>query len=138
MSKNTTLNPGVGGDIVATDDIAGIKYQRMKVNFGVDGVAVDVSAVDPMPVVLASSQTGPYRGASSYLSGVSGTASIAAGARIVSLSATSTAGGTIQILGGASVVLPPGTAFSEGYSGFVGPGNIVFTGTDSYYVAVNL
>ena len=104
------------------------------------------SMAQSVPVVIAADQTpipvtdsaDPYRGASSYLSGVSGSMAIAAGARIVSLSATSMAGGTIQILGGVSIVLPPGTAFTDGYSGFTGPGNIVFTGTDSYYVAVNL
>jgi len=53
MSDNTVLNPGTGGDIVATDDIAGIKFQRVKVNFGADGVAVDVSGANPLPVASA-------------------------------------------------------------------------------------
>ena len=34
MADNTTLNPGVGGDVIATDDIAGVKYQRIKIGFG--------------------------------------------------------------------------------------------------------
>ena len=50
MSDNTQLNPGQGGDVVATDDIGGVKYQRVKVNFGVDGAATDVSVVNPLPV----------------------------------------------------------------------------------------
>jgi hypothetical protein len=35
---------------VATDEIAGKHYQRVKATFGVDGVATDVSASDPLPV----------------------------------------------------------------------------------------
>ena len=50
MPDNTTLNPGVGGDSIASDDIGGVKFQRVKVAFGVDGVAADVSAIDPLPV----------------------------------------------------------------------------------------
>ena len=53
MADNTQLNAGTGGDVVATDDIAGVKYQRVKVNYGVDGAAVDVSAANPLPVGLA-------------------------------------------------------------------------------------
>ena len=57
MSDNTVLNPGAGGDVVATDDIGGVKFQRVKVNFGADGVALDVSSANPLPVVFASSAT---------------------------------------------------------------------------------
>lgn len=30
MADNTTLDPGTGGDVIATDDVAGVKYQRVK------------------------------------------------------------------------------------------------------------
>ena len=98
-----------------------------------------------VPVVLASNQTplsiqnlgNPYRGTSSYFSGVSGTVSIPAGARVVSFSAHSATGGTVTIFGGSSIIIPSGNAWSDDYSGFVGPGDIVLTGTDSYYVAIN-
>ena len=56
MTDNTTLNPGTGGDVIATDDIAGVKYQRIKTGFGGDGVYTDVSAADPLPAPL---NTGP-------------------------------------------------------------------------------
>lgn len=52
MADNTTLNIGTGGDVIATDDIGGVKHQRVKVEFGVDGVASDVSAANPLPVVI--------------------------------------------------------------------------------------
>ena len=50
MADNTTLNAGTGGDVIASDDIDGVKYQRIKPAFGVDGVAVDVSTENPLPV----------------------------------------------------------------------------------------
>jgi hypothetical protein len=50
MADNTVLNPGSGGDTIASDDIAGVKYQRVKPAWGVDGSAVDVSAAAPLPV----------------------------------------------------------------------------------------
>lgn len=50
MADNVTLNAGSGGDTVAADDIAGVKHQRVKAQFGVDGSATDVSAADPLPV----------------------------------------------------------------------------------------
>ena len=48
MADNTTL-PGTG-DVIATDDVGGVKYQRVKPAFGGDGVAIDVSATNPLPV----------------------------------------------------------------------------------------
>lgn len=49
MSDFVPITPGVGADI-AVDDIAGRKFQRVKLTFGADGSAVDVSAADPVPV----------------------------------------------------------------------------------------
>lgn len=54
MADNTELNPGSGGDIAATDDIAGVKYQRVKFTLGADGINDgDVHAGNPMPVAGA-------------------------------------------------------------------------------------
>lgn len=50
MADNTELNAGTGGDTIATDDIAGIKHQRVKVQHGADGSATDASAAAPLPV----------------------------------------------------------------------------------------
>lgn len=49
MADNTTL-PGTG-DVIASDDIGGVKYQRVKVTHGADGSATDTSTADPFPVV---------------------------------------------------------------------------------------
>lgn len=51
MAENTTLNPGTGGDIIATDDIGGVKHQRVKVQYGDNGSATDVSAANPLPIL---------------------------------------------------------------------------------------
>lgn len=53
MADNTTLNAGSGGDIIATDDLAGVKHQLVKVEFGGDGVATMVSTSNPLPVQIA-------------------------------------------------------------------------------------
>lgn len=53
MADNTVLSVGTGGDTIASDDISGVKHQRVKVEFGVDGSATDVSASDPLPTAAA-------------------------------------------------------------------------------------
>lgn len=53
MADNTTLNTGTGGDVIGSDDIAGVKYQRVKLIHGADGVnAGDVASGNPLPVTL--------------------------------------------------------------------------------------
>lgn len=49
MADNFAFTPGAGGT-GAADDIGGVLYQRIKVTFGADGSATDVSAASPMPV----------------------------------------------------------------------------------------
>jgi hypothetical protein len=50
MADNTTLNPGTGGDVIASDDIGGVKYQRVKISVGADGSATDATETTPLPV----------------------------------------------------------------------------------------
>lgn len=55
MADNTTLNTGTGGDTIATDDIGGVKFQRVKIAIGADGVNDgDVSSANALPVSAAS------------------------------------------------------------------------------------
>lgn len=49
MADNVGYTPG-SGELIAADDVGGVLYQRVKPVTGVDGVAVDVSASNPMPV----------------------------------------------------------------------------------------
>jgi hypothetical protein len=52
MADNTQLPlPSTVGDVIAADDISGVKFQRVKLIHGADGVnAGDVSAANPLPV----------------------------------------------------------------------------------------
>jgi len=50
MADNVGYTPGAGATI-ASDDIGGVQYQRVKIGVGADGSATDVSSANPMPVV---------------------------------------------------------------------------------------
>jgi len=49
MADNVGYTPGIGAE-VAADEIGGVLHQRIKIGVGADGVAVDVSADNPMPI----------------------------------------------------------------------------------------
>jgi len=49
MADNVGYTPGTGAT-VAADEIGGVLHQRVKIGVGTDGVAVDVSEGNPMPV----------------------------------------------------------------------------------------
>lgn len=52
MADNTTLNTGTGGDVIASDDISGVKFQRVKLIHGADGTNDgDTSKTNPFPVL---------------------------------------------------------------------------------------
>lgn len=65
MADNTVLNAGTGGDTIATDDIAGVKVQRVKVTWGVDGTMNDASATNPLPISDAGGNVSVDDGAGS-------------------------------------------------------------------------
>lgn len=54
MPDNIGYTPGYGAQIAA-DDVGGTLVQRVKPVFGVDGQAVDVSTLNPLPVELTQS-----------------------------------------------------------------------------------
>ena len=54
MADNVGYTPGTGAT-VAADEIDGVLHQRVKIGVGGDGVAVDVSQENPMPVADANS-----------------------------------------------------------------------------------
>ena len=52
MADNKVASAAIGvGPTIATDEIAGVDHLRVKVEWGVDGSAVDASASNPLPVV---------------------------------------------------------------------------------------
>jgi hypothetical protein len=63
VADNTTIDAGSGGDVIATDDIGGVKYQRVKISQGADGSATDVgigggTEATALRVTIASDSTG--------------------------------------------------------------------------------
>src|SRR3954447_16093500 len=60
MADNTVINPGAGGDTIATDDlttlnggaVSGVKAERVKVGFGTDGSLRDVDTANGLPVQI--------------------------------------------------------------------------------------
>lgn len=48
MADNTELNPGAGGDVIAADDVGGVKFQVVKLDIGAGGASSPV--VGAMPV----------------------------------------------------------------------------------------
>ena len=51
MANNVGYTPGEGA-LVAAENIDGVLHQRIKIGVGADGVAVDVSSANPMPVEM--------------------------------------------------------------------------------------
>lgn len=77
MGDNTTLATMTGGDVIATDDIGGVKYQRVKVGAGSDGTYSDADATHPIPT-----QVGDSAGQANVVTGDAGQgAQLIAGAR---------------------------------------------------------
>lgn len=56
MADNVDITPGSGATIAA-DEVAGAKYQRVKLTWGADGTANDASATNPVPVQTVSANT---------------------------------------------------------------------------------
>lgn len=52
MADNVELNSGTGGAVVATDDVAGVQYQRIKLDLGANGESAPV--VGALPVSASS------------------------------------------------------------------------------------
>ncbi len=48
MADNVAITAGTGTTIAA-DDISGVLHQRVKIEYGVDGSATDVSTTNPLP-----------------------------------------------------------------------------------------
>ena len=81
MADNTTLNPGALGDTLGTDDIGGIKFQRVKLVFGPDGVnRGDVEQANALPVQIATP--------SAQYAAISSVQAIAASTTVLTLFAT--------------------------------------------------
>ena len=62
MADNITIKDGASADqIVATDQIAGVHYERNKISIGDDGFAVDASLVAPVPVAMGAQKVSDFQ-----------------------------------------------------------------------------
>jgi hypothetical protein len=125
MADNKQAGAAVGsGPTFATDEIAGIDYPRAKVVWGVDGVATDASASNPLPVVQTGTPalpTGAATAAKQPALGTAGSSSadvlsvqgIASGTAMpISGTVTANAGTGTMAVSAASLPLPSGAATS--------------------------
>ena len=121
MTDNVSA-PVATGTVLATDDVGGTHYPRIKISFGADGVAADVTTANPLPVAVTFPSTQavsatalplPTGAATSALQ-TSGNASLTAIA--ASLAAPIAVTGTFyqatQPISAASLPLPTGAATS--------------------------
>lgn len=69
MADNVAITAG-SGTSVATDDISGVHYQRVKPSWGADGSAADVSDSAPMPITPGASAA--VAGLSTYSASLAG------------------------------------------------------------------
>lgn len=113
MADGVAITAGAGTTI-ATDDIAGIHFQRVKATWGVDGTATDVSATAPLPVaptpaaaVGSAKVTIPTAGTRVQLD------NNACGSVVVKAGLTNTG---LLYLGGAAVAAANGLELSPGES----------------------
>lgn len=116
MSDNLTT-PVASGSILATDDVAGIQYPRVKISFGVDGAAADVNSGSRFPVDVGTSIAVTQSGAWN-IANITGTITLPTGAATSALQTTGNTslasiatllGGTLAI-SAAALPLPAGAA----------------------------
>lgn len=118
MADNTAQN---ATDTIATDDIGGIKYQRVKVCYGADGSATDASAAFPFPTAVRdTSKTQIQLYATGVASGTTTTETA------ISLIKTAMAGGSPPA-GAASFVVTSGKRFRITTATFASRGHATAT-----------
>lgn len=132
MADNTVLNTGTGGDTIASDDIGGVKFQRIKLVHGADGVnAGDVSTANPLPIY------GPDATATGTITVTDSVVAAPGGAGVL-VSGASTAGSlvAVQCLGGDSAWNVQITGLTTGTLYFEGSLDST-NGTDGNWINVN-
>ena len=113
MADNVSVPGGSAGPI-ATDEVSGVQYQRVKVNYGADGSATDVSADNPLPVVETASGAVLSTAVTVGTSATAVPASPLSGRKAVVIHKN---GAAIVYLGGASVNTSNGFPIPAGATG---------------------
>jgi len=107
MADNVQLNsPTTSGALVATDEISGVQHQKVKIEFGEDGVATMVSAADPLPVSAATLPLPTGAATETTLASING--------KLLAIGATSTLNSTSAALN--TLTTFTGTAELNNYS----------------------
>mgnify|MGYP001612758565 CR=1 FL=1 len=116
MSDNTVINPGTTGDNIATDDIGGVKFQRIKLIHGNDGTNDgDVSTTNQLPIKLTNLEKAEDAGHTTGDSGVmllavrSSTATPLAGTNLDYIPLITDANGRLWVTALIDTALPAGT-----------------------------
>lgn len=90
-----------------------------------------LQALFPLPVTLAAAVAGTW----DYASGVSGSVTIGAGRRVLTITAIAgLAGGTLTVAGGDTITIPPMASLTLSPAGALVAPELVFAGTTAYVV----
>lgn len=141
MADNLGYTPGAGAT-VASDDIGGVQHQRVKISVGEDGSATDLSATNPMPVLVSDPSTGTAFGPITTANVVLFSAIDTTGERSIVLQLTGLWDGTINLQASQD-----GTTWFDAFgtcqtneiaptNSFYAPGVIVVPATARYFRAV--
>jgi hypothetical protein len=97
MADNVAVTPGSGASI-AGDEISGVVHQRVKVQYGDDGSATDVSASNPLPTTVSALPSDPLGTSSDSAASAGSTGTLSAKLRLMTtqLDAIKTAVETID------------------------------------------
>lgn len=120
MADNVDITPGSGAT-VATDDVSGVQYQRIKVAFGADGAAADVNTGNgfPVDVEVVTIPTAIYSGQNTVAS--------AGTAEAIGSSQAILSGVTVKALAGNAGVVYVGNSGVDSTNGLeLSPGEQVF------------
>lgn len=110
--------------LLGADPVTGVTRRIM---VGADGgLWVNVKTTPPSLI------TGTWK----YYSGVSGTVVVAAGERVIGISAHCTVAGSVTINGGSPITIPSNVSLGIEPNGNLTAPTIVFSGTDTYIIEV--
>jgi hypothetical protein len=116
MADNTTLNAGTGGDVIASDDIGGVKFQRIKLIHGADGVnAGDVSDANGLPVLGQGGAVASWPGYSGAINTAQRTLNVDESGALVTRGSVLTDEGTFRVnFANTSIAVSIGTVSISG------------------------
>lgn len=93
MADNTRINSiTTSGDLVATDDIGGVKHQRVKIEFGGDGTATEVTTATALPISVENALQSGTNTIGKILSNRSAVATLSTGLIFTAAGSTGTIG----------------------------------------------